>query len=208
MTSFTYGIGDRPLRSEETKAGEPAVREPEAAQLPKLQTFDRQAITAVYDQYQPTVYRYIYRRVGCVDTARDLTAEIFRRFLYAVSEGRGPDRNLRAWLFRSAHNLIIDHYRRQQYRDHLPLDKAVLVSTENPAQAAEHEILAGAVRVALGKLSPDQQEVVTLKFLEGLTNEEVAEIAGKSVGAVKSLQHRALASLRRHLLPAEERANV
>ncbi|GAB4538797.1 MAG: sigma-70 family RNA polymerase sigma factor [Anaerolineae bacterium] len=165
---------------------------------------DRARLAAIYDEYYQPIYRHVYRQVGEVETARDLTAEVFHRLLRAVERGSHPDRHLGAWLYRTAHNLVVDHYRRQQHRRHLPLDEEMTNSHDDPAGTAEQRLSADRVRAALRHLTPDQRQVITLKFLEGLSNQEVADVLGKPVGAVKSLQHRALAALQRQLAPAKE----
>lgn len=170
----------------------------------QAQQFDETALTQIYDEYHILIYRYIYRRVGDVDTARDLAADVFKRLLQALSKGNGPERAIRAWLYRAAHNLVIDHYRRQQHRQHLPLYDSVINTADDPVYLAETRISATAVRTAIQQLTSDQQQVITLKFLEGFTNEEVATTLGKPIGAVKSLQHRALAALQRQLVPKRE----
>ena len=81
--------------------------------LQQARNFDRAALTAVYDQYHPLLYRYIIRQVNDAETARELTAVVFERFLAALKNGNGPETQLKAWLYRTAHNLVIDHYRRQ-----------------------------------------------------------------------------------------------
>ena len=167
-------------------------------------TLDRTELAAIYDEYQPLMYRYIYRQVGQVDTARDLTADLFRCLLQAVQNGRGPDQNVRAWLYRAAHNTVVDHYRYQRYRQHLPLDDEPPSSSGNPERLVEHQLSAATVRAAVQQLTPDQQQVISLKFLEGLSNQETAAALDKPVGAVKSLQHRALATLHRLLAPEKE----
>lgn len=164
---------------------------------PCVQSCDRQNLAAIYDYYQPLLYRYIYRRVGDVDVALDLTGDVFRRLLQAIDQGAGPDENVRAWLYRTGHNIVVDHYRRQQHRQHLPLKDEVLSAPEDPARTAEQHLDAERVRHALQRLTPEQQQVLTLKFLEGLDNDEVAEILDRTVGSVKALQHRGLAALRR-----------
>ncbi len=176
----------------------------ELKRLQRARDLDRKTLAAIYDDYQPLVYGFIYRRTGDIEVARDLTAEVFRRFLQALQQRNGPTDSLRAWFYRVAHNIVVDHYRRQQFRDHLPLNEGILGAGESPDQAAERQLLAEQVRAALTQLTTDQQQVINLKFLEGLTNKEVAEILGKPIGAVKSLQHRALAALQRELVQVEE----
>ncbi|MGB3717286.1 MAG: sigma-70 family RNA polymerase sigma factor [Candidatus Promineifilaceae bacterium] len=178
--------------------------ERESKRLQRASCLDRDALGSIYDEYHKSVYSYIYRRVGDVEIARDLASEVFRRFLQALHKGSGPSDNLRAWLYRVAHNIVVDHYRRQQNQQNLPLGENLVGDSPDPGQSAELSLQLDKVRKALRQLTPDQQHVLALKFLEGLTNEEVAEITGKPVGAVKSLQHRALAALQRKLVPSEE----
>lgn len=78
--------------------------------LSRVQAFDRQTLADVYESYQPLIYSYIFRRVGDVETARDLTADVFKHLLQALQEGNGPEQSLRAWLYRAAHNQVIDYY--------------------------------------------------------------------------------------------------
>lgn len=177
----------------------------EQGRLRRASALDRGALAAIYDEYYQPMYRYIYRQVSDVETARDLTAELFRRFLQAIQQGQGPDQALRAWLYRTAHNLVIDHYRRQQHRQHLPLPEQLVNANDDPVGLAEEQILAEQVRVALQQLTTDQRQVIVLKFLEGLSNQETANVLNKPVSAVKSLQHRALTALQRYLVKATEK---
>lgn len=179
--------------------------------LQRAREFDRAALAGIYDDYHPLIYRYIYRRVGGVQAAEDLTAVVFQRFLEAIQTGTGPEHNLRAWLYRVAHNLVVDHYRRRQHRQHLPLKDTLMMTGDNPEQTADKALMAEQLRKALGRLTPEQQQVITLKFLEGLSNAEVAAVVERPVGAVKSLQYRGLAALQRLLSPSEredERARI
>jgi RNA polymerase sigma-70 factor (ECF subfamily) len=139
-----------------------------------------------------------------METARDLTSDVFNRFLDALQSGQGPDKSIKSWLYRAAHNLVVDHYRRRKFRDHELLPQDAEAEDHDPAQEAELNLAAGKVRDALRTLTPDQRQVISLKFLAGCTNAEVAEIMDKPVGAVKSLQHRGLASLQRQLIPVKE----
>ena len=172
--------------------------------LQRARALDAAALAAIYDDYHPAIYRYLYRQLGDVEAARDLAAEVFHHLLKALHAGRGPDAHLSAWLYRTAHNLLVDHYRRQQNRRHLPLDEELAGDDTRPADEVERRLSATQLRSALRRLTPDQQQVVALKFLEGLSNEQVAQLLGKPIGAVKSLQHRALAMLHRHLSAPQE----
>lgn len=165
-------------------------------------------VIAIYDEFHLPIYRYIYRQVSNVEVARDLTGDVFHRLLQASQKGIGPRQESKAWLYRTAHNIVVDYYRRQQYRDHLPLFDSIVDGELNLAEKAERHLQADAVRAALKNLTPDQQQVIALKFLAGLTNEETATIMEKPIGAVKSLQHRALEALRRQLVPLKEMTPV
>jgi len=177
----------------------------ELDRLSRAAAFEAAALTAIYDEYHPAIYCYLSRRVGDREVARDLAADVFHRLLKAFHHAQGPESHLAAWLYRTAHNALVDHYRRQQHRQHLPLDEGLISDGDEPASVVEQRLEAARVRAALQRLSPDQQQVVALKFFEGLSNEDTAHILGKPVGAVKSLQHRALAALQRHLSAQKEK---
>lgn len=176
----------------------------EAQLLEDVRRFDEQALTEVYDLYSPGIYRYALRLLGDVSLAEECVAETFSRFLQVVHQGRGPRNYLQAYLYRVAHNWITDSYRRPgpvmvdlEYGQHANPDAD---PDEILAANDEREI----VRAALAKLTPDQRQVVVLKYYEEWSNSEVAQALGKPVGAVKALQHRGMNALRRHLLAAEE----
>jgi RNA polymerase sigma-70 factor, ECF subfamily len=161
--------------------------------------FDTRALTEIYDLYSPRLYRYAMRLLGDSSTTEDCVSETFSRFLKALQAGRGPRDYLQAYLFRTAHNLVVDHYRRHAERVTEELDDN-LPELETTEGTADLNLSQRRVRAALLQLTEDQQQVVSLKFLEGWDNETVARALNKPVGAVKSLQHRALAQLQKLLL--------
>jgi RNA polymerase sigma-70 factor (ECF subfamily) len=172
--------------------------------LRRAKQLDRQALAKIYDCYSPALYAYALRLLGDACLAEDCVAETFRRFLAALQNGGGPRDYLQAYLYRIAHNWITDQYRRQPPPP-LPLDDGVsLPSREQPEQQAARSMQQQQVRAALRCLTPDQRQVILLKFLEGWENEAIAAALQKPVGAVKSLQHRALQALKRILVSAEE----
>jgi len=165
--------------------------------LERARRFDLAALAEIYDRYSPGVYRYAARLLGDASLAEDCTAETFNRFLLALRNGGGPRDQLQAYLYRIAHNWITDYYRRQPAPELELTDAAGMES--GPPSTAEDVLERERVRSALFSLTADQRQVVMLRFLEGWDHEAIARALGKPVGAVKSLQHRALAALRRML---------
>lgn len=171
-------------------------------------SFDQQALASIYDQFSPGIYRYAVRLLGDPARAEACVSETFSRFLRALHKGGGPEEHLKAYLYTVAHNWINDYYRRSAPPS-LPLDAVPLVDPSgNPFQVAVENQERERVRSALQLLTPDQRQVIVLKYLEGWSNAEVAAALDKPVGAVKSLQHRALAALRRILIVDEEESDV
>jgi RNA polymerase sigma-70 factor (ECF subfamily) len=172
---------------------------PEERLLKQARRFEMQALAQIYDTHSPGLYRYAARFLGDVDVAEDCVAETFSRFLQVLHAGKGPESYLQAYLYRIAHNWITDYYRRQPPPS-LPLEAGRnLPGGDDPGQAAFKNLQAQEVRAALQQLTPDQRQVVMLKYLQGWENDQVAAALNKPVGAVKSLQHRALRALRRLL---------
>jgi RNA polymerase sigma-70 factor (ECF subfamily) len=172
--------------------------------LQRAHEFDQPALGTIYDRYSPALYRYAARLLGNVDAAEECVAEVFSRFLHALENGGGPREHLQAYLYRVAHNWITDQWRHQSPQT-APLDPETPSDrTTDPDQIVGQQWEQAQVRAALAQLTPDQRQVIVLKFVEDLGNEEVAAALGKPVGAVKSLQHRALDALRRVLVGDEE----
>ena len=155
----------------------------------------RRELAEIYDTHAPRIFRYIYHRLGDQAVAEDLTSEVFVRFLRARV---APD-NLAAFLFRMAHNLIVDYLR--CHRSMQLLDENIVSEQSDPAHLVEDEMRRARLRRAIARLTAGQQQVIILKFLEGFSNEEIARVLDKSVGAVKVLQHRGLTTLRDLLSP-------
>jgi RNA polymerase sigma-70 factor (ECF subfamily) len=145
------------------------------------------------------MYAYIYRRVGDARLAEDLTSELFLRLLSAVQSGRAWRNSFVGWLYRIAHNLVVDTYRRRTPPQVALEDQPLASDEEGPADTVQEAADREALRAALGLLTTDQQQVLALRFGEGLTAKETARILNKTTGAVEAMQHRALASLRRIL---------
>jgi len=166
--------------------------------------FDEKALAEIYDRHSPGVYRYAMRLLGDVVLAEDCVAETFSRFLVALKNGNGPRQYLQAYLYRIAHNWITDTYRRQP-PPALSLEPELHSDPSNdPSHSVPIEMERQEVRAALAHLTPDQRQVIVLKYLEDWRNDEIALALEKPVGAVKALQHRAINTLRRLLVKEEE----
>ncbi len=168
------------------------------ALLERARANDTQALGALYDAYADRIYGYLYRRVSSAQVAEDLTGDVFVKVLEALDTGRPWHTSFRAWLYRIAHNVVVDWYRAQGDVEREPLDvhEAQLSEGEsNTPDVWAHRDL----HQALLALTEQQQQVLVLRYGEGLKVREIAEIIGKSVGAVEALQHRALVALRDRL---------
>ncbi|NPA31332.1 MAG: sigma-70 family RNA polymerase sigma factor [Chloroflexi bacterium] len=167
--------------------------------LARAREWDTHALAQIYDMYSPRLYRYAMRLLGDEDAAEECVAETFSRFLHALHNGKGPRRALQAYLYRIAHNWITDFYRRRPEDDLEDHAHILFAEGLSPEELVTQRWQQAQVRAVLRQLTPEQRQVIVLKFLEGWSNAEIAEALEKPVGAVKALQHRALARLRRLL---------
>ena len=158
--------------------------------------FDQQALVEIYDLYSPKLYKYAVRSLNNPDLAEECVAETFSRFLTALRNNGGPQTNLRAYLYRVAHNWITDQYRKQIPHQTVDEIDQQADSGMTTSSIVDEQLEREKIRRAILMLTPDQQQVVSLKYFQGWSNTEIAKSINKSVGAVKSLQHRALQSLR------------
>jgi RNA polymerase sigma-70 factor (ECF subfamily) len=160
--------------------------------------FDEVALSELYDRYEAKIYNYIYRRCGEQALAEDLTAQVFLKMLESIRDGKSWHSSFSGWLYRIAHNLVIDHYRRRDRQPSVNIDDAPPTASdlEDPVETAQMNIDAERLRAAIGRLTDEQSEVVSLRFLEGYSIAEVAAMVGRSEGAIKALQYRAVAALR------------
>jgi len=163
--------------------------------LPGVRRLEPEALGAAYDALSPALFRYAYRLLGDTQIAEDVVAETFSRLLNAIRNDGGPRTYLRAYLYRVAHNLAMDHHRATPTLALEDDESRRLAVDPLPDEVGD----IAAARRALWRLTAEQRQVIVLKFYQGLSNEEVAAALDKPVGAVKSLQHRALEALRRIL---------
>jgi RNA polymerase sigma-70 factor (ECF subfamily) len=160
---------------------------------------DPEAFAQIYDRCQPAIYRYILFRVNDGALAEDLTGEVFVRLVEKIDHFRYRGRPILAWLYTIARNLLNDHYRRASNSATVPLDPGPAAAIADHRWSASTSLTRETLAAALDSLTEDQRQVILLKFVEGYENADVARLMQKPVGAVKSLQHRALAALRRVL---------
>lgn len=159
---------------------------------------DAEAFGDLYDMYVGRIYNYIIHRTGSAEDAEDLTSRTFHQALAHIRRYKDQGLPLSAWLYRIAHNLVANWHRDQGRRKDVPLDELILASRgrSNPDQVSEAEEEAELLRQMISRLNEDRQELLALKFLDGLSNAEIAHIMGRSEGAIKSLYHRTLVELR------------
>jgi RNA polymerase sigma-70 factor (ECF subfamily) len=178
----------------------------EKALIQAAQQGDDEACTVLYNRHYDAVYRYCYYRVGNVDLAQDLTSEVFVRMVDKLDTFKARGRPLLAWLYTIARNLITDMQRQQGKPALRPLNEASGLQTSDEVELSkgmDRKLEANCLAAALRHLTEEQRRVILLKFMEDLSNKQVARMLGKTEGAVKSLQHRALRALRRAI--AKER---
>lgn len=167
----------------------------------RARALDEEALATIYDAYSDRIYRYIYHRVGDPDVAEDLTALTFTKMLEAIHSGREWRTSFSGWLYRIAHNLVVDHFRAKGRAHHVSLDTGLPLHAKevDPFEEAVRSLQRDALREAISQLTEDQATVIVMRFLEGCSIAEVAKAMGKTEGAVKALQFRAVGRLRRLL---------
>ena len=164
---------------------------------------DPEAFAGLYDRYVDGIYRFFVFRVRNPTDAEDLTEQVFLRAWQAIETYRHQGRPFSAWLYSIARNLVIDHFRAARNNVELSEDALAPAGFAEPAVILEQTIALDRFRTALQELSADQQQVIVLRFIEGLGYEEIASAIGKSPGTIRVIQHRALAKLRQILAEKE-----
>ena len=170
---------------------------------------DPNAFGELYDRFVERVYRYLYFRAGSHPEAEDLTEQVFLKAWEAIGRYRWQGRPFLAWLYRLAHNTHIDYVRTQKpttslNNDDRPIELASSAAAVELARALDADLLAQAP----SQLTVEQQQVIVMKFIEGLDNEQIAQTMDKREGAIRALQMRALMSLRRVLENQGERGQA
>jgi RNA polymerase sigma-70 factor (ECF subfamily) len=167
----------------------------------KAKGLDPEAFGMLYDEYVDQIFRYVYYKVGNLVESQDLTGQTFLKAFENINSYEMRDVAFSSWLYRIAHNLVVDFFRRESKRENVPIDEQPPTpSTQgNPVETVLADLESERLYRAMHKLTHNQREVLVLKFIDNLSNAQVAEIMGISVGAVKSTQKRGLLSLNRIL---------
>jgi RNA polymerase sigma-70 factor, ECF subfamily len=163
---------------------------------------DPKAFGELYERYVDRLYSYIYHRVGDVHDAEDLTSRTFFRALAHLQQYQDKGVPFSAWLYRIAHNLVANWYRDRKRKPVVALDELIVsnLTEDHPELLAESRDDARLLAEVIRQLDRTRQELLVLKFTEGLSNLEIGEIMGRSEGAVKSLYYRTLLAMRKELL--------
>ncbi|MFN8378401.1 MAG: sigma-70 family RNA polymerase sigma factor [Anaerolineae bacterium] len=162
----------------------------------------REAFGELYERYAEKIYSYVYFRTGNHHDAEDLTARVFFRAMAHIESYTERGVPFQAWLYRIAHNLVANWHRDQGRRRIIPLDEFIASSMKSDApdkQAEESEERENLKR-AIRRLPEERQQLLALKFVDGLSNVEIGEIMDRTEGAIKSLYHRTLIALRDDML--------
>jgi len=156
-----------------------------------------EAFGELYNIYLERIYRYVFYQVRDKMTAEDLTEEVFLKAWKSIDTCRGKEQTFSSWLYRIAHNHVIDNLRSQ--RKYLSTDMEALAEVSSPELGEEGKLERQEMLEVISDLPQNQKQVIILKFIEGLDNREIGQITGKSQGAIRVLQMRALATLRQRL---------
>jgi RNA polymerase sigma-70 factor (ECF subfamily) len=169
----------------------------------RAQGFDEDALKSLYETYYPKIYSYAFLQMGDVHAAEDLASDVMLKMIESIKSYRFKGLPFGAWVFRIARNRLIDLHRRRKRRGEVDLSETLASTLASPQSMAERALERGQLQIALKHLTDEQRQVVVLKFIEGFDNRSIGRIMGRSEGAIKSLQHRALHALRRVLYQGE-----
>lgn len=162
-----------------------------------VQEGDQESFAVLYDIFIDDIYRYVFYRVKTSD-AEDLVENVFLKVWENIRKYKSGKSSFSAWIFRIAHNLIVDYYRTSKDRnfDELKIDIPAYKREHNPIKSVERIFDHEALKQALGKLKKEYQEIIVHKFVNEFSNSEVAQILNKSEGSLRILQYRALKALK------------
>jgi RNA polymerase sigma-70 factor (ECF subfamily) len=161
---------------------------------------DEEAFSVLYNLYLDAIYRYIFVRIGSTNEAEDLTEDVFVRVWEALPKYQVSQHPFKSWLYRIAHNLVVDYHRK--HKPVVLLEEEIqgeVDTTSLPEEIAEQHQMFNHLSKAIKLLGGEEQTVIILRFVEGLSHREIGEIIGKSEEASRVIQHRALAMLSKYL---------
>lgn len=173
--------------------------------LHRAKSLDQEALAQIHERYYDSLFRYMAYRENDLQTAEDLTSEVFIRFLHAIQQKNAPQNTIRGWLFGTASLILKEHYRKKKRTQLVELDDTVPEEWIEPIAKIEAQESKNALRQALADLTDEQQQVLALRFGYEMPIRDVAETMNKSEGSVKMLQVRAIAALTR-LMGSESNA--
>jgi RNA polymerase sigma-70 factor, ECF subfamily len=165
--------------------------------LNRARALEPEALEQIHDMYYVPIFRYISFRVNEHETAEDLTSEVFTRLLSALQDKTAPQKTIKGWLYSVASRVVKDFYRKKYRRKQIALEESVPSLADGPAKEVESMLTNENLRLAITELTEDQQEIIALRFGYEMSIRDVAQTTGKSEGAVKMLQARAVAALSR-----------
>jgi len=168
----------------------------------RAQQGEQEAFAHLYENYFDKIYRYVALRIGDRMEAEDITQQVFLHAIRAISSFKWKGVPFSAWLFRIAHNQVVDYLRKKTRRTVTPLEEPMVASNDDPQLIAEQRLNIEKLDSATKRLTPAQREVISLRFAGELPIAQVAKLMGKSEGAIKALQHSAIVALRKVLCDA------
>lgn len=172
--------------------------EDERSLVERAKQRDETAFAQIYESYFDKIYRYLVLKIGDRTEAEDLAQQVFLKVVQQIGSFNWRGAPFSAWLFRIAHNQMVDYLRQRNKRYFLPLSESI-PSQDDPQRTVENRLEMERVLKAAKKLTAAQQEVISLRFSADLSTREVARIMNKSEGAIKALQHSAIIALRKIL---------
>ncbi len=165
----------------------------------RAQQHDQDAFAQLYEEYFDKIYRYIAFKIGNKTEAEDMTQQVFLNAIKSISSFRWRGIPFSAWLFRIAHNQVVDYLRKKAKHATTSLDEVLVSNGNNPQLVAEQNLDIERLLLATKQLTQAQREVISLRFASELSIAQVARVMGKNQGAIKALQHSAIVALRKTL---------
>ncbi len=156
-------------------------------------------IGTLYEEYYERIVRYIFVRINDQNEAENLGGDVFLKALQALDSYRGRSEQMRAWLFKIAHNLVVDYFRKMSKRKAVSLNDVEVRDSVTTEETVEAKVEVERLSEALKQLTPAQREVIGLRFFAGLSSAEVGKTLGKSSGAVREMQRAAVETLRKQI---------